>query len=182
MKNYVLLMLLAGVLIGGAATSEAKADDDNLVEYLFVQSAGRVTFDGDTMTLHGVSPTTLFFSDRPDRITGHAGTGEYVEHWSEGEDSFEADAPNAALSILGDDGHEIVEIVVVLRNPRLEDGNLTYTVEVLDGDPPASGGACSLFIDIIGRPRTPLSFAGARRRAVRRTAAAVGAAATYGAW
>jgi len=33
---------------------------------------------------------------------------------------------------------------------------------------PAEGGLASLFIDIIGMPLTPLSFAGARRRMWRR--------------
>jgi hypothetical protein len=41
-------------------------------------------------------------------------------------------------------------------------------VEVLDGDIPETGEAVSLFIDVIGMPLTPLSFAGADRRAFRR--------------
>jgi hypothetical protein len=32
----------------------------------------------------------------------------------------------------------------------------------------AKGGACALFIDIIGMPRTPYSYAGAARRGFRR--------------
>jgi len=42
-------------------------------------------------------------------------------------------------------------------------------VKVLQGTMPASGGPASLFIDIIGMPLTPLSYAGvARRTAYRR--------------
>jgi hypothetical protein len=144
------------------------AADKKDVEYLFVQTAHAITSDGDKMTLHGVGPTTLFFSDRPERIVGHGTTEESVQIWSEGQDSFAKDPPNATISILeGTDG-EIEDIVVVLRDPELVGDKLTYTVKVLDGELPTSGGACSLFIDIIGRPLTPLSVAGVARRTSRR--------------
>lgn len=61
-------------------------------------------------------------------------------------------------------------VVVTLREPRLEGSELSYRVDVLEGEIPARGGASSLFIDIIGRPITPVSFAGAGRRAWRRAA------------
>jgi hypothetical protein len=38
-------------------------------------------------------------------------------------------------------------------------------VKVLEGEMPAKGSDVSVFIDIIGMPLTPLSLAGARRRA-----------------
>lgn len=136
------------------------------VQYLFVQTADRISSRDDQLTLHGVGPTTLFFSDRPERITGHGATEEWVQTWSKGEDSFASNPPNAVLSIL--DGEEVDDVVVVLKEPRLSDGDLSYTVSVLDGKLPASGGASSLFIDVIGRPLTPVSVAGARRRTRRR--------------
>ena len=40
--------------------------------------------------------------------------------------------------------------------------------KVLEGATSISGGECALFIDIIGCPRTPMSYAGAARRAYRR--------------
>jgi len=55
-------------------------------------------------------------------------------------------------------------VVMILRNPRLAGRDLSYEVVVLEGTLPATGGAASLFIDIIGMPLTPVSFAGARRR------------------
>jgi len=69
--------------------------------------------------------------------------------------------------------------VVVLREPRLEDGTLSYTVEMLEGTLPRSSGPCTLFIDVFGRPLAPASGAGEQRRAmaklglVRRTEAVV---------
>jgi hypothetical protein len=45
------------------------------VELLFVPTGASGTFDGKTLTLKGVGPT-LFFSDRPERVTGHLSTAE----------------------------------------------------------------------------------------------------------
>jgi len=57
---------------------------------------------------------------------------------------------------------------VVLRDPQLDGDTLTYKVEVLDGTLPARAGSCSLFIDPIGRPLSPVSVMGVRRRERRR--------------
>jgi len=45
---------------------------------------------------------------------------------------------------------------------------LTFDVQVLEGDLAGADGPASVFIDIIGLPRTPLSFAGAARRTAAR--------------
>ena len=60
------------------------------------------------------------------------------------------------------------DAVVELRDPVLAGNDLSYQIKILEGTIPASAGAASLFIDIIGMPLTPISFAGARRRAWRR--------------
>jgi hypothetical protein len=60
------------------------------------------------------------------------------------------------------------DVVAVLRNPRLDGADLVYDAEVLDGEKVADGTAASLFIDVIGRPLTPVSIAGANRRERRR--------------
>jgi hypothetical protein len=54
------------------------------------------------------------------------------------------------LSILG--GDEVDDVVVELQNLQMVGSKLTYTIKVLDGTLPSSGGASSLFIDVIGRP------------------------------
>jgi hypothetical protein len=83
--------------------ASAAAPAPHKVELLFVQNALSGSFDGKTLTLKGVGPT-LFFSDRPDRVTGHLGTAEFVGHWDKGADSFAKNPPNATLSILGEKG------------------------------------------------------------------------------
>jgi hypothetical protein len=136
------------------------------IEALYVQTATGMSYANGKLTLHTLAPTTLFFSDRPDRVTGHVTSQEFVATWGKGKDSFASDPPNAALSIFHADG--VSDVVVVLASPKLEGGDLTYTVKILDGEMPAGGGPSSLFIDVIGRPLSPISICGVRRRQNRR--------------
>lgn len=136
------------------------------IEALFVQNSAGMAYHNGKLTLKGLAPTTLFFSDRPDRVTGHVTTQEFVKSWDKGEDSFASNPPNAALSIFHADG--VSDVVVELTHPVLSGDDLSYTVAILEGDIPAAGGPSSLFIDIIGRPLSPVSVAGVRRREMRR--------------
>ena len=158
-------LALAARNIHAAEQSEAKP------QFLFVQSAEGMQYADGMLILKGINPITILFSDRPERLAGHMATDDFVPFWSEGAEggkSFKSEPPNADLAML--DGSEVENVVVTLHDPKLEGNNLIYRVEVLEGQLPASGGATSLFIDIIGRPLTPVSFAGARRRMWRRRA------------
>lgn len=135
-------------------------------QFLFVQSAEGVSFADGRLTLKGVSPVTVLFSDRPERLAGHMKTASFVPFWGEGADSFKSDPPNATLSVL--EGEAIENAVLELSEPKLAGRDLSYRVKVLEGTLPASAGAAALFIDIIGMPMTPVSFAGADRRMWRR--------------
>ena len=149
-----------------AQSEQPPATDSGDIEFLFVQGGDSVSLADGVLTIEGVNKATLFFADRPERVAGHMPTEEFVASWGKGENSFASNPPNADLSIFTDDGTQ--EIVVVLKEPRIEGDDLIYNVEVLDGDATATGGACSLFIDIIGMPLTPVSYAGVARRATRR--------------
>jgi hypothetical protein len=81
-------------------------------------------------------------------------------------DSFLSDPPNADISIL--EGDKLQQVVATLENPVLDGDNLIYTVSIIDGEMPAEGMDVSVFIDIIGMPLTPLSYAGVARRSYRR--------------
>jgi hypothetical protein len=115
------------------------------VSMLFVQTATSVECDGRTLTLADVHSTTLGFSDRPERTVWHEPTEAFVDTWGEGENSFASDPPNATLTIL--ESSEVELAVMVLSNPRLDGGRLSYDIQITDGTVPPSGGACSLFID-----------------------------------
>jgi hypothetical protein len=82
------------------ATSSGPAVQTDEFEALFVQSAQRVTGDDGAFTLHGLAPSTLMFSDRPERIVGHLTAQQFVDGWGHGENSFLADPSNAVLSFL----------------------------------------------------------------------------------
>ena len=158
--------LPAVLLSRQTASAEDTLPDDKKVQYLFVQNAKDVSFAGDKMTLKGISGVTILFSDRPDRIAGHMTTADFVKNWNMGKDSFKIDNPNAALAIFGE--KEPNDVVIELSNPALENDSLTYDIKVLEGSIPKTTGECSLFIDLIGRPLTPASYAGVARRTTAR--------------
>ena len=70
--------------------------------------------------------------------------------------------------------------MVVLKNPSLQGDKLAFEVQVLEGDLKGADGPASVFIDIIGLPFTPLSFAGVARRTAYRAAMYNAAAHPYG--
>lgn len=139
--------------------SVVEADE---IEALFVQTSHAMSYDDDVLTLHTLAPTTLFFSDRPDRVTGHISSQEFVDSWDKGDNSFASTPPNAVLSIFHSD--MVSDVVVELMDPVLEGHALSYKVVILDGEMPAEGGPSALFIDTIGRPLSPVSAAGMHRR------------------
>ena len=137
-------------------------------EAMFVQTAQGIESTGGTLTLRGITPSTLYFSDRPERVTGQMATSDFVDLWGAGENSFESDPPNAVLSFLEPGGQVPEDAVVVLTEPRLSDGELSYSIDVLEGAVPATTGPVTLFIDPFGRPLSPVSVCGMRRRQRRR--------------
>jgi hypothetical protein len=162
------LIMATSVLVAAGISTRALADDDNTVDYLLVQTAKGLTFDKPTnvLSLVGVSPITLFFADRPERVAGNMKTSAFIPFWSQGKDSFAKQPPNADVSII--DGDTMRQVVVVLKDPTLEGDTLRYEVTLIQGDMPAKGADVSVFIDIIGMPRTPMSYAGVGRRTYRR--------------
>jgi hypothetical protein len=142
--------------------------DTRLVEEMFVQVARGASASDGTLTLNGISPSTLYFSDRPERVVGHMTTSAFVDDWAIGPNSFAEDPPNAVLSFTEPDADAPSDVVVVLHDPQMASTDLGYSVEVLDGELPMTAGPCTLFIDPLGRPLSPVSIAGVRRRDRRR--------------
>jgi hypothetical protein len=160
--------LVASLASASSALAQATQEPAKQADFLFVQTAKGMTFDkpASKLTLNGVSPITVMFSDRPERVAANMRTAAFVPFWSRGKDSFLSDPPNADISIL--EGDQLRQIVAVLQDPALQGDNLNYTVKVLEGEMPTKGSDVSVFIDIIGMPMTPLSFAGVARRNYRR--------------
>ena len=147
-------------------TWTTKGTPSGKMDVLYVQNAKSVTLEKGKLVLHGVNPATICFTDRPARLAGHLPTSSFIPLWSEGKDSFLKDPPNATLSIFS--GEKVSDLVLEISNPVLSGNDLTYNAKVLEGAASVVGGECSLFIDIIGCPATPMSYAGAARRGFRR--------------
>jgi hypothetical protein len=148
-----------------------------VVPSLFVLNARGANLQGGKLVLVGVTPTSIVFADRPVRAAGHDLTVRIVEDWNKGSDNFAGDPPNATVSAFTKDAVGVKDAVVVLKSPKLDGDRLTFDVDVLEGDLQGADGPAALFIDIIGRPLTPMSFAGVGRRTAYRGAYYAGAAA-----
>jgi len=147
-----------------------------IVPSLIVFNSRGAALQGGKLVLSGIAPNSIVFADRPVRAAGHDTTAHIVEDWDKGSDNFAKDPPNATVSAFTKDGAGVKDVVVVLKSPKLEGDKLTFDVDVLEGDLTGADGSAAVFIDIIGRPLTPLSFAGAARRTAYRGAVYAGAA------
>jgi hypothetical protein len=161
----------------GTPTATPKPE---IVPSLFVLNSRGATLQGDTLTLTGVMPHSIIFADRPVRAAGHQATADIIADWGSGDDSFTKNPPNATVSVFSKDG-SVKDAVVVLKNPKLEGDKLTFNVQTLEGDLNGGDGSAAVFIDIIGRPLSPMSFAGVARRSAYRGAMYAGAAVAVGA-
>ena len=143
---------------------------------LIVFNSRGASLQGQKLTLTGIAPNAIVFADRPVRAAGHDLTAHVIEDWGSGTDSFAKNPPNATVSVLGKDGTSIRDAVVVLKSPKLAGDQLTFDVDVLEGDLANADGSAAIFIDMIGRPLTPFSYAGVARRTAYRSAWYAGAA------
>jgi hypothetical protein len=153
LRKLLLGLAMVASLATGGAFAQITPDQDPTsnvtpmppAQWLFVQVGTSFTSDGKTLTIKGVTPQTLMFSDRPERMTGDVITSKFVEYWSKGKDDFEKNPPNATISTIIDDKTDLV--VVELLNPRLSGDTLTYDIKALNGELPAAGKQISVFID-----------------------------------
>jgi hypothetical protein len=132
-----------------ACASTRSPSKEHPIQLLFIQSGHGYSLTQSRLVLRNAGKTTIYFSDRPNRVVGHTPTTHVLDLWGQGDDSFAADPPNASLSTF--EGSKARDFVVELSNPRLQGEDLHYDVKVLSGKVPASGGACTLFIDQWGR-------------------------------
>jgi hypothetical protein len=152
----------------------------DVVPSLIVLNSKGASLREGRLVLTGVAPNSIIFADRPVRAAGHDLTANVIEDWAKGSDNFAKDPPNATVSGFTKDGSGVKDAVVVLKNPKLEGDKLTFDVDVLEGDLNGADGSAAVFIDIIGRPLTPLSYAGVARRTAYRGAYYAGAAVAAG--
>lgn len=127
------------------AAVHAPADDAKL-RVDFIQQAQGMRFDGRTLTLTGLAPATTIFSDTPDRMTGTMTKDRFLAAWNGSIERF-ADQPRmAAATATGPDGRVSTAVVELDRATPTADG-IAYSVQVLQGELPATAAATSLYID-----------------------------------
>jgi hypothetical protein len=161
-KNFAYLVVIASCLCSaGSALAEDAAVKPHVplektigvvtptgpVPSLFVVNSAGAKLEGDKLTMTGVAANSIVFADRPVRAAGHVTTEQFIMQWDEGADNFIKDPPNGTISVLGGDGSKVEDAVVTLRSPKLEAGNLTFEVSVLEGSLSGSNGPAALFID-----------------------------------
>lgn len=111
-----------------------------------INSAG-ATLEGNKLVLTGVAANTIVFADRPVRAAGHVTTEQFIQQWDVGKNSFEADPPNATVSVLGGDGSDVSDAVVTLKSAKLDGTTLTFDVAILEGSLDGAKGPTAVFID-----------------------------------
>ncbi len=103
-----------------ATENSEQPEDDGMADFLFVQEAEGVRFEGDRMILLNVSPKTLFFTDRPQELAGYLSHEEFMNMVAEGPDNFEEDPPNATM--VTHDGEGFRNVVVSSTSRRSSSG------------------------------------------------------------
>ena len=158
---------LAALAFGQSSRAQdATPVSDEDISILFVQVADGGTFVATTddptlfeLTLTGVAPQTVWFSDRPERRSGMVNTADFAI-----DPVFDpADPPNAAIVTSSDAGADT--LIVELTNPRFDAaaGTVTYDAKPVasyagegladhaalqtDAQLAETLGATSLFID-----------------------------------
>ena len=151
-------------LTAAQSTNETQ-DVAKPVRSMFVQTAHSGSFvpvEGEDnlyiLNLEGVSPQTIAFSDRPERVVEQVAMQKFLDGFCVSSEN----PPNAAIEVL--EGNEEEDVMVVeLMHPVYDDANQTlqYNVSILeepdhsyaifnerhDQSLPDSFGAVALFID-----------------------------------
>ncbi len=147
----------AALALRNAAAQEGTPSAEEEIELLFVQVAAGGTLTpsdrGYTLSFRHDTGQTIYFSDRPERLTGLVSTAELVAQWP-----FEGETPpNAALAISNAEDDSATVLIGVLSTPEWSPGSatLSYSFWMLTDDIPAgsptpileSFDSATLFID-----------------------------------
>gem|GEM_PF-1013344 len=155
MRKYVNLFLLSLslsiFLITSVVTIQISAQEDqgqtnsSIVKFLFIQhgesgSISKINSTTYSLQLNDLAENVILFSDRPNRIVDTQSIQEFIGNWTQGEDSFEIDPPNAALTFLEDDNQKIDALVIELYNIEYDEEQnfLKYDFTFLDNTTAAS--------------------------------------------
>ena len=137
MKNQInrlqqlLIVLCCVISFGFVANAQAAYTRSRLAVLSakkgVIQKSGR----GNTLTLTGLDPHVLWFTDRPNRKAGFTPTQQFIANWVK---KFKGDPPNASLvhaDMSYTRGGKQAPMVIELINPRMSGGVLRFDVRNL---------------------------------------------------
>ncbi len=132
------LASLGTAAAGPTSAAMPAAPSGQTVSLLYAVSGASATMtllpgsvDRYALTLRGADARTVWFSDRPARLSGSLPTPGLVEEWSGL--GFAADPPNVAIT-LHDPAGSTETIVAVMRKPTFRAGVLRATMQVLTSE------------------------------------------------
>jgi hypothetical protein len=115
----------------------------------YAQMARGLLFDGRSLTLVDLAPSTIWSSAKPTGGLGYLPTGAYLDLWAQRARRLARPSScrmRGTLTLLDPDATLAGDAVLTLGNPRMTAPGLTYDAEVLQGLVPAESGACVLFL------------------------------------
>jgi hypothetical protein len=146
MKNmrYIVpaAMALIALCLGWTAFAASEESGDN-PSMMFVQSAPNASLKDGKLTL--MSPSTVSFS-RSAMTAGRVPCHSFIRAWSNGDDSFKTNPPNAVLTAFAPNGKPM-KMEVSLQNPRFEGPNLVYDANSQKGNAPEGLHEAALFMN-----------------------------------
>jgi hypothetical protein len=122
---------------------------------MYVQMAGRVVFDGSSVTLLDLAPATVFLVERPGASVGYLPTGMFLDRWYADGSGTRTRAVAAVLSFLDPDHAQSSDARLLLSLPRIRGTGVEYQARLVAGGVPPTAGACVLFISPPTPPATP---------------------------
>ena len=117
---------------------------------VYVQMARGLLFDGRSLTLVDLAPSTIWSCATPSSGLGYLPTGAYLDLWAQRARRLARPSScrvRGTLTLLDPDAQLAGDAVLTLGNPRMTAPGLTYDAEVLQGLVPAESGACVLFLE-----------------------------------
>ena len=156
MKKVLIQMMV--VFCALLFSSLVYANGENRISLLYVlhsnngqlQELADHTFE---LQVHPLKGKVLYFSDRPDRLTGTLSVEKFVKLWTQkGQNSFGVDNPNAAVVAIDDNGKDYSQDLVVLEQPTYDSASNTLRFPITKFNPQEKmatfkNSAVSVFID-----------------------------------
>lgn len=115
---------------------------------VYAHVARSLMFDGRSMTLVDLAPSTIWAPPAPTSGLGYLPTGDFLDMWAERSAAMGSGSRRVTgvLSLLDPDARLAGQSVLALSNPHVTAQGLTYDAEVVEGLVPAESGACVLFL------------------------------------